>query len=229
MNVLFDIVEPLTTAELISRYWHFLKSLEAPARSQLGPVLVTLSSQAVIRGWPVGLMNHTLALATERELSPQCGVTYVGVEIIQSITITEAHRVLPFVTNGALSRSPHEQKPTKDLVRQQLKKECEVLRDLWSVKIFFDRDPNLLTVDELLNVTEAVKCVCKSVEALQQSQSSMLELADISGFHILNATDAKDFSLIRNAEGELELSFSFGRALPSNLYDRIYSLFTSQV
>lgn len=227
MNHLFDQIEPLTTVEMLVRYWHYLRSIDETSRDQLGPLTVIVETQGPIRGWPVGLKNQTLALSTESQLSPKCGVVFVDVTKVVVVGFAEIHRLLPFITSGAVSRSPLEQKPTRESAQRELLSVCEDLRQELPAKIFFDRDPVLFDIDDVLNLNEVLRCLVRSLRQLRTTRDVDRDLSDISGLHVVNVPAAKDVSIVVSDAGEMELAFSFSRALPSNMVDQVDSLLAS--
>lgn len=227
MNKLFDLVEPVQTSELIANYWHFLKSIDEKQRAALGPIEVVLKSRTVGRGWPVGLKNQTLALMTELDMTAKSAVVFIDISEVSSVAFMSAHMVLPFVTAGAVARSPLEKRATHSEAKQRLLQICEEIRKKWSTRIYFDADPTTLAVDELLNLNEVMLSVLKSVIALQENELTGSELADCKGLHVINALDMRDMAVTRRDSGEIELAFNFSRALPKNLDDQLMSLFVA--
>ena len=227
MNHLFDQIEPLTTVEMLVRYWHYLRSIDETSRAQLGPLTIVVESQGSIRGWPVGFKNQTLALSTESQLSAKCGVVFVDISKVLVVGFSEIHRLLPFITSGAVSRSPLEEKPSREAAQQELLLVCENLRQELPAKIFFDRDPTLFDIDDVLNLNEVLRGLVRSLQHLRSVRDVDGDLSDVRGLHIVNTPNAKELSIVLNDGGEMELSFSFSRALPSNMDDQIDSLLAS--
>ncbi len=227
MDHLFDRIEPLTIVEQIVRYWHFLRSLDGSSRAELGPLTLFVEANGSVRGWPIGLKNQTLALSTEAELSSMSAVIFVDLSRVVVVGFDEVHRVLPFITSGAVSRSPLEEKPTRAAAQNQLLRICEDLKLELPAKIFFDRDPTLFGIDDVLNLNEFLTCFVGALRRLRSTRKVDGELSEVRGLHIINAPGAKDISLGLSDGGEMELSLSFSRALPSNLAEQIDSLLVS--
>lgn len=226
MNNFFELVEPLPPAELIANYWHFLKSLDPLDRKTLGPIELVLRSRAVARGWPVALKNQTLALISDVELSSKTEVSFVEIADVSKVTFFGAHMVLPFITGGAVARSPLLVREAHSELKLRLSKVCEEIRERWRTKIYFEKDPTTHGVDELINLNAVLSSVVTALVELQKDPIVKAELDDCLSFHVIDATDMKDIALTLKESGELELSFRFSRALPKNLDEKVLTLFS---
>lgn len=227
MNTLFNQIEPLSTSEMLANYWHFLKSIEASERDALGPIEVILKSRTVARGWPVGLKNQTLALLTDPELTAESALVFIDITEVNSVTFSEAHLILPFVSGGAISRSPLERRMTHEESKEQLLQVCEELKSVWPTRMYFDSDPMNLGVDELMNLTDVLRALLDTIQKHGENPLVFEELQATKAFHISNAPDMKDVSLSRRESGEIELAFHFSRALPKSLDETMATLFVS--
>lgn len=227
MNNLFGVVEPLETTELLANYWHFLKGIDDKQRATLGPIEVVLKSRAVARGWPIGLKNQTLALMSESELSAKTTVVFVDIKEVSSVSFFGAHLILPFVTAGALARSPLERRQTHAEAKQTLLQVCEDIRNLWSTRIYFETDPTTHSIDELTNLNEVMQATLDAIQTMKNDPIVWAELQESKGLHIVNAMEMKDIAVSARESGDIEIAFRFSRALPKNLDDRILSLFSA--
>lgn len=226
MHNFFEYVEPLPPAELISNYWHFLRSIDASERKALGPIELVLRSRAVARGWPVALKNQTLALVSEVEVSPKTELSFVDISEVSKVCFFGAHMVLPFVTAGAVARSPLAVRVSHADLKQRLSEVCAEIRETWPTRIYFDTDPTTHGSDELINLNTVLTSVVVALEELQKDPIVNAELNDCMSFHIVNAMDMKDIALTLKESGEIELAFRFSRALPKNLDEKILTLFS---
>lgn len=224
---IFGLIEPVPTAEMLGNYWRFLKSITEAERLVLGPVEVVLKSRAVARGWPVALKNHVMALSSEVALSPKSSVVLVDITDVSAVTFFAAHLVLPLLTDGALARSPFARKMTHQEATTALTKICEEIRSEWSAKLFFEQDPTKYPVDEIINLVSVLTSVRNVVLHLQEAPHLWSPFQECSGLHIVNELESKGLSMIRRSDDELELSFRFARALPTNVSDTMLALFTS--
>lgn len=224
---IFGLVEPVTNAEMLGNYWRFLKSISEEERLSLGPIEIVLQSRAVARGWPVALKNHVMALSSEAALSPKSSVVMVDVTAVSTVTFFAAHLVLPLLTDGALARSPFARKMTHQEATGSLTKVCEDIRRHWSAKLYFEQDPTKYPVDEIINLVTVLSSVRNVVLQLQETPHIWSSFQECSGLHIVNESESKGLSLIRRTDDELELSFRFARALPSNVSDTMLALFNS--
>ncbi|MDZ4083080.1 MAG: hypothetical protein U1E10_09100, partial [Bdellovibrionales bacterium] len=214
-------------AEMLGNYWRFLKSINEAERLLLGPVEIVLKSRAVARGWPVALKNHVMALSSEAALSPKSAVVLVDITDVSTVTFFAAHLVLPLLTDGALARSPFARKMTHQEAATALTKICEEIRTDWSAKLFFEQDPTKYPVDEIINLVTVLTAVRNVILHLQETPHLWSAFQECSGLHIVNETESKGISMIRRSDDELELSFRFARALPSNVSDTMLALFNS--
>ncbi|MBN8539002.1 MAG: hypothetical protein J0L82_01345 [Deltaproteobacteria bacterium] len=224
---IFGLVEPVPTAEVLGNYWRFLKSISETDRLLLGPIEIVLRSRAVARGWPVALKNHVMALSSESALSPKSAVVFVDISDVSTVTFFAAHLVLPLLTDGALARSPFARKMTHQEATLSLTKICEEIRTEWSAKLFFEQDPTKYPVDEIINLVTVLSAVRNVILQLQDTPQLWSPFQECSGLHIVNETESKGLSMIRRPDDELELSFRFARALPSNVADTMLALFNS--
>lgn len=224
---IFGLVEPVPTAEMLGNYWRFLKSINEAERLLLGPVEIVLKSRAVARGWPVALKNHVMALSSEAALSPKSAVVLVDITDVSTVTFFAAHLVLPLLTDGALARSPFARKMTHQEAATALTKICEEIRTDWSAKLFFEQDPTKYPVDEIINLVTVLTAVRNVILHLQETPQLWSAFQECAGLHIVNETESKGLSMIRRSDDELELSFRFARALPSNVSDTMLALFNS--
>lgn len=224
---IFGLVEPVPTAEMLGNYWRFLKSISESERLNLGPVEIVLKSRAVARGWPVALKNHVMALSSEPALSLKTAVVLVDITDVSTVTFFGAHLVLPLLTDGALARSPFARKMTHQEATVALTKICEEIRAEWSAKLFFEQDPTKYPVDEIINLVTVLTAVHNVVVHLQERPHLWSPFQECLGLHIVNETEAKGLAMIRRPDDELELSFRFARALPSNVSDTMLALFNS--
>ncbi len=224
---IFGLVEPVPTSEMLGNYWRFLKSISEEDRLLLGPVEIVLKSRAVARGWPVALKNHVMALNSEAALSPKSAVVLVDISEVSSVTFFAAHLVLPLLTDGALARSPFARKITHEEAALSLTKVCEEIRLDWSAKLYFEKDPTKYPVDEIINLLTVLTAVKNAIVTLQETPQVWAAFQECAGFHIVNETESKGLSMIRRADDDLELSFRFARALPTNVADTILALFNS--
>ena len=227
MNTLFSLVEPLPTTETLANYWHFLKSIDSKDREALGPIEVILKYRAVARGWPVGLKNQTLALLTEVHISEKSALVFLDITEVSSVTFSEVHRILPFVSDGAISRSPLERRMDYKEAKDQLLHALEELKKVWPAKIYFDADPMSHGVDELMNLSEVLRSLQTAVRKHQDSPLILEEMRTMSAIHISDSSEMKGIALFRRDSGEVELTFHFSRALPKKIDETISSLFVS--
>lgn len=223
----FNVVEPVSTSEMLGNYWRFLKSLGESDRMALGPIEVVTKSRATARGWPVALKNHVMALSSDAAFTPKSSVTMVEIGEVATVTFYGAHLVLPFLTDGAMARSPFEQKVTHAEAIATLTSICEQIRKNWSARLYFEEDPTSHPVDEIINLVAVLTAVHRVVLMLQENPQAWAAFQECSGFHIINDPEAKAMSMIRRADEELELSFRFARALPGNVNDFVLALFNS--
>jgi len=224
---IFNVVEPVATSEMLGNYWRFLKSLSESERLSLGPVEIVTKSRAAVRGWPVALKNHVMALSTEAAFSPKSAVILVDISEVSTVTFFGAHLVLPFLTDGAMARSPFGKKVTHAEATAALTAVCEQIRQNWSARLFFEEDPTTHQVDEIINLVTVLAAVHKVVLVLQQNPRAWSAFQECTGLHIINDPDAKALSMIRRPDDELELSFRFARALPGSVTDSVMALFNS--
>ena len=227
MHNFFELVEPLPPAELIANYWHYLKSIEASERNALGPLDLVLRSTAVARGWPVALKNQTLALISEVDLTAQTEISFVDITEVAKVGFSSAHLVLPFVTGGAVARSPLAVRVTHSELKQRLSNICEELREHWPTRIYFDKDPGTLTADELINLNSVLASIVIVLGEMEKNPIVVAELNECRSFHVVNVVDMRDIALSRKDSGEVELAFRFSRALPKNLGDTLLTLFSN--
>ncbi len=227
MNNLFDVVEPLATTELLANYWHFLKAINEKERAVLGPIEIVLKSRTVARGWPIGLKNQTLALISEAELSTKSVVVFVDITEVSSVSFHNVHNILPFVTAGALSRSPLERRATHHEAKQMLLQICEDIRKTWPTRIYFETDPTTHSIDELTNLNEVMSATFKALRSFEENPLIWSELLESKGLHVLNALDMKNIAFSRRESGDIEIAFRFSRALPKSLDDKVLSLFSA--
>lgn len=227
MNNLFDVVEPLAPTELIANYWHFLKNVSESERSALGPIEVVLKSRTVARGWPIGLRNQTLALISESELSVKSMVAFIDISEVSSVSFYGVHNILPFVTAGAIARSPLERRTSHADVKQDLLHVLEDIRQTWPTRIYFETDPTTHSVDEMMNLGQVMQATLAVVRSFQGQPVIWAELMESKGLHVVNALDMKDIAITRRENGDIEIAFRFSRALPKNLDDRVLSLFSA--
>lgn len=227
MNTLFGMIEPLSTTEMLANYWHFLKSIDAEERDSLGPIEVVLKSRTVARGWPVGLKNQTLALLTDPEITAKSALVFVDIAEVSAVTFSAAHMILPFVSAGAISRSPLEQRMTHEAAKKELLYVLEQLKQVWPARVYFDADPMGHGVDELMNLADVLRALLGAVQKHGENPVVFEELQTMKAFHIANSPDMKDVALSRRESGEIELAFHFSRALPKNLDETIATLFVS--
>lgn len=227
MNNLFNIIEPLTTTEMLANYWHFLKSIDEKERSTLGPIEVVLKSRAVSRGWPVGLKNQTLALLSEQTLSTKSAIIFVDIGEVSSVAFSGVHLILPFISAGAIARSPLERKVSHAEAKTKFLSVCEEIKTVWSARIYFEVDPMTYSIDELINLTDVCSALLKAIYSQQENSLIADELRDVHAFHVLNSAEMKDIALTRRESGEVELAFHFSRALPKNLDDTMSALLVS--
>lgn len=227
MNNLFGMVEPLTTTELLANYWHFLRSIDEKERAALGPLEIVLKSRAVARGWPIGLKNQTLALLTDNELNAKTAMTFVDIAEVSSVSFFGVHAILPFVTGGAIARSPLERRATHSEAKQRLLQICEDIKATWPAKIYFEADPTTHSIDELTNLNEVMTAILNALKEFQTNDLIWSELLESKGLHIVNALDMKDMAITKRESGDIEVAFRFSRALPKNLDDRVLSLFSA--
>lgn len=226
---LFGHLEPLSTLEMLTNYWHFLRSLDETKRAMLGPVEIFVSGQASIRGWPVGFKNPTMAVASAPTLTRECRISYVDIANATSVQFHDVHLILPFVTDGALSRSPHETKPAAADLKNQLLKSCEKLRGIWPAKIYFEEDPTNLAIDEMMNLNTVIDSILKAVPTLQENALMWDEMMEFKAFHIINARDSREILIGRRDSTEIEISFHFSRSLPGNVADMILTQLTGLI
>ncbi len=224
---IFNVVEPVATSEMLGNYWRFLKSLSESERLALGPVEIVTKSRAVARGWPVALKNHVMALSSEAAFSPKSAVLLVDVSEVSTVTFYGAHLVLPFLTDGAMARSPFGKKATHAEATAALTAVCEQIRQNWSARLFFEEDPTTHPVDEIINLVTVLSAVYKVVQVLQENPQAWSAFQECTGLHIINDPEAKALSMIRRPDDEFELSFRFARALPGNVTDFVMALFNS--
>lgn len=227
MNNLFNFIEPLSTTEMLANYWHFLKSIDEKERASLGPIEVVLKSRAVSRGWPVGLKNQTLALLSEPTLSVKSAVAFVDIGEVSSVAFSGVHLILPFITAGAIARSPLERKISHTEAKARLLSVCEDIKKVWSARIYFEVDPTTHSLDELINLTDVCGALLQAIYSQQENSMIAEELREVHAFHVLNSEDMKDIALTRRESGEVELAFHFSRALPKNLDDTMSTLLLS--
>ncbi len=226
MSALFGLVEPLSTADLISNYWHFLRSISEEERQSLGSIEVFLATGAVLRGWPVSLKNHTLCISTSAPILENTSVAFIELSQISAIAFNQAHRVVRFITAGAMSRSPLQAKPTPDEAKKYLHKICEAVRKSWRAKIFFESDPSQLPIDELLNLNEVMEAFWRALGNLSENAAVWGALSEIKALHVVNSDDHPEFSISLRHDDEIELSFRFSRALPTNVDELVLTLLT---
>lgn len=229
MKNFFQIVEPASAEETLARYWHYLRGISEDERRVLGAIQVTLASQVAIRGWPISLKNHCLAISSEADLGPKTSVTFVEVSLVHSVTFSEAHKLASFITNGTLSRSPIVSKPNREDAERHLRVVCEELRRRWPVKIFFNIDPRAMEIDHLLNMYDVIMATSRVIDSLRVNETTLSDLMRIKNLHLNQSDESLDLSVSRPAENEMEITFNFKRALPSALFDRVHSMIASQV
>ncbi len=227
MNHLFNVIEPLSTTEMLANYWHYLKSIDDKERASLGPIEVTLKSRAISRGWPVGLKNQTLALLSEQTLTAKSAIVFLDIGDVSSVAFSGAHMILPFITAGAIARSPLERKISSTEAKSRFLAVCEEIKSVWSARIYFEVDPMTYSVDELINLGDVSHALLKAIRSQQDNAHLLDELQDSRALHIINSDDMKDVALTRRESGEIELAFHFSRALPKNLDDTMAALLLS--
>lgn len=224
MTTLFNLVEPLSTTDVITNYWHFLRSIDEAKRIEFGAMELVLAGHGTVRGWPVGFKNQTIALCTAPVLHKDSSVIYVDITQVISVSFHESHKILPFLTDGAIARSPHEQKPTAKELQTRLLKICEQIRTIWPAKLYFEEDPTTLTVDELMNLNVVMEATLSALKALRENQNVWNEVQEFNALHVCNALEMRDVSVSKRESTELELAFRFSRALPRNINDIVMTL-----
>ncbi len=223
----FNVVEPVANSEMLGNYWRFIKTLRDSERQSLGPVEIVTKSRAVARGWPVALKNHVMALSSEAVFTPKSAIALVDITEVSTVTFFGAHLVLPFLTDGAVARSPFGKKVTHAEATAALTQVCEQIRKNWSAKLYFEEDPTAQPVDEVINLVTVLTAVHKVILSLQENPQVWAAFQECTGLHIINDPEAKAMSMIRRTDDELELSFRFARALPGNVVDFVLALFNS--
>lgn len=223
MSILFNKTETHTPGEIISSYWHYLRSSQEAERSQIGSLELFLSTGAVIRGWPIGFKNQTLCLQSTADVTEATSIAYIDVNQVVGVGFSEAHRIIRFISGGAVARSPLEKKPAREKVQAVFLKTCEKLRELTQAKLYFDSDPNSLELDELINLTEVLTAFRSSVEQRVSQSEPAKALNQLSAIQISDA-DQPTLTISLENETEVEISFKFSRALPSNIREQVYQL-----